>query len=354
METQNPHIPILDLILRPAFYVIDGRIAQINQSASAFMLNIGDEIQPMLVIGGEEYQNFIEGCLYLTLSIGGQPMNATIICLDGRQLFVLEQDSTRAELRALSLAARDLRTPLTGMISTAEQMLPKDADSSQMAQFNRRIHQIMRIVSNMSDAVYYCESTTGRMEYVQIIAFLDEILSKGQEQLLNADIHLHYSLPTEPIYTLADTEKLERALYNLISNAAKHTAPGGSILIRLTGKKRLYLSVSDEGYGTTAGIHPDTYYRYLRIPSVTDGTEGIGLGMVLVRAAAILHNGTVLIDRPDGIGTRVTMTMEVRHDKNAQIRSPIFYPDYAGERDHCLQELSDVLPACLYANETMC
>lgn len=353
MEMQNTNIPMLELLLRPAFYVTDGRITQINQAAASYMLNVGDEISPLVATGLEDYQPLREGCLYLTLSIAGKKIDATIIASDNQHLFVLDQDSALTELRALSLAARELRTPLTGMLSSAGQLLPPDPDPVQMSQFNRRMHQIMRIVSNMSDAVYYCESTSGRMEYVQICSFLEELLDKGQEQLAQAGIHLQYSMPNKPIYTLADTEKLERAVYNLISNAAKHTPPNGTITISLTCRNRLYLSVTDSGYGNSNCVQANAYYRYLRTPSVTDGPEGIGLGMVLIRAAAALHNGTVLIDRPDGQGTRVTMTMEIRQDKTSVFRSPLFYPDYAGERDHGLQELSDVLPASLYAKENI-
>lgn len=353
MENQNRDIPVIELMLRPAFYVAEGKITQCNQAAVSYLLTVGTEILPLLSTGIEEYKNFQEGCLYLTLSIGEQKMDATIISTAEGHLFVLEQDTALAELRALSLAARELRSPLTGMLSTAGRLVPPEADPAQMAQFNCRMHQILRIVSNMSDAVYYCESTAGRMEYVQLCAFLEELLSKGKAQLAYANIHLHYQLPGTPVYTMADMEKLERAVYNLISNAAKHTPSGGEITVRLTVKNRIYLSVTDSGFGADRGIEGNAYCRYLRTPSVTDGMEGIGLGMVLIRATAALHNGTVLIDRPDGQGTRVTMALELRQGKAGQIRSPIFMPDYAGERDHSLQELSDVLPASLYANENL-
>lgn len=349
MEMQNNSIPPLDLLLRPAFYVTGGAITEINRFAEPYCLELGTDILPLLSTGAEEYRELTEGCLYLTLSIGGQKTEAAVLPLGEKRLFVLEQRSALAELRALSLAARELRTPLTGMISTAGQLVPTDADTEQMAQFNRRMHQILRIISNMSDAVYYCEATQTHMEYVQICAFLEELLEKSAAQLSHANITLLYRLPHTPIYTLADTEKVERAVYNLISNAAKHTPPGGQITVELVQKNRLYLSVTDSG--NTDYSRADAYYRYLRTPSVSDGSEGIGLGMVLVRATAALHGGIVLIDRPDSCGTRVTMTLEMRQGKTARICSPIFFPDYAGERDHCLQELSDILPAALYAAE---
>lgn len=353
METQNTPMPMLDLLLRPAFCVTDGKIVRQNQAAAPYYLENGTDIFSLLYTGQEEYQVFQSGYLYLTLSIAEQKVDAAVTALDGYHLFILEQNSTLAELRALALSARELRTPLTGMFLNLGQLIDPNADPATLAQFNYRSHQLMRIISNMSDALHYCEVSPGQLEYVQLNSYLDELLEKAQDQLAHANIALHYTLPHAPICTLADTEKLERAVYNLLSNAAKHSAPGDSITVSLTQRNRLYLSVTDSGRGSEHALHGNAYERYLRTPSITDGSEGIGLGMVLIRATAALHNGTVLIDKPDGKCTRVTMTMEVRHAKHAQVHSPLFYPDYAGERDHGLQELSEVLPASLYEKENM-
>ena len=73
--------------------------------------------------------------------------------------------------------------------------------------------------------------------------------------------------------------------------------------------------------------------------------------MVLIRNAAAAHGGTVLIDQPHGFGTRVTLTLALRQDTTNHLRSPMIRVDYAGERDHCLLELSDSLPAFLYEKE---
>lgn len=352
MRKCDDQFPFLELLPQPAFCVTEGKITQLNSAAAARMLSVGEDILPLLVTGAEEYESLREGCLYLSLSIAGKPTEATVIFQQTQQLFVLERSTDSDVLQALALAAQELRTSLTGMFSAAGQIIPPDANQAQIGQYNRRAHQLMRIISNMSDAACYCEATAGRMESTELCVFLEELLEKAQLQLLQGDIHLQYTLPATPIYTLADREKLERALYNMISNAAKHTAPGGSLTVELIQKGRLYLSVTDSGYGSP---HPgsDSYYRYLRAPSLSDGTEGLGLGMVLIRATAALHNGVVLIRRTEEGGTCVTMTLEQIRAKTAQVRSPIFYPDYAGERDHALQELADVLPASLYAAEPM-
>ena len=72
--------------------------------------------------------------------------------------------------------------------------------------------------------------------------------------------------------------------------------------------------------------------------------------MVLIRSTAAVHGGTVLVDHPDGVGTRITISFAIRQGK-ATLRSPRMRIDYAGERDHALVELSDVLPAHLYRSD---
>ena len=346
METQN-HAAMLELMLRPAFCVSDGKITKLNGAAAPYLLSEGTDILSLLATGTEEYQRFESGCLYLTLIIGGNTVGATVVAMEDIHLFLLEEPGNTAELRALALAARELRGPLNGMSMAALHLTSENPEH--LCQLNRRMHQMMRIVSNMSDAARYWESNEPAMEAVEICAWLEEILSKAATQLREADLALQYTLPGPPIYTIADTEKLERAVYNLISNAAKHTSAGGQIHVQLAQRGRLYLSVTDDGDGLDSSTLGNVYTRYLRTPSVTDGAEGIGLGMVLVRAVATMHGGTVLIDTPHRNSTRVTMSLPVSQKSSLPLRSPVFRIDYAGERDHCLQELSDVLPARLYA-----
>lgn len=349
---ENTNSPMLELLLRPAFCVKGGKITTVNQAATAFLLCEGTDILPLIATGAEEYGAFHSGCLYLTLSVCGHILEATVLAMDDHHLFLLEQSTEREELQALALAARELRSPLSGMSAAVNRLVSNpDANQEQLAQFNRRLYQMMRTVSNMSDAINYCQDSSVPMEYVEVCSFLEELLGKTATLLQHLDIQLNYSLPGEPIYTMADQDKLERAVYNLLSNAIKHSSPGGTITVQLHHRNRLYLSVTDNGPGLDDAVKANVYARYLRTPSLADGTEGLGLGMVLVRATALLHGGTVLIDHPANKGTRVTMTMEIRHQKTAQVRTPMLHIDYAGERDHALQELADVLPAALYSPE---
>ena len=98
-------------------------------------------------------------------------------------------------------------------------------------------------------------------------------------------------------------------------------------------------------------LRGSVYSRFRRGPGIEDHRYGIGLGMVLIRAAAALHGGTVLLDQADG--NRLTMTIAIRESKDSMVRDNRLLVDYAGERDHRLIELSDVLPTEAYRKENI-
>ena len=273
--------------------------------------------------------------------------------MDDIDVFLLEQESDNGELRSMALAARELREPLTNVMITADSLFPLCAAESsprtaeQVARLNRGLFQILRIIGNMSDAER-CAAVS-HQETVDIPALFAEFFEKAETLVSHTGITLTYEGPDQPIYGLADREQLERAVLNILSNAIKFTPKGGTVAAKLTRSGRmLRLSVTDSGSGIAQSVRSSVFSRYLRQPALEDSRYGIGLGMVLIRTAAAHHGGAVLIDQPEGVGTRITMTMSIRQSKQATLRSNILRVDYAGERDHGLIELSECLPTELY------
>lgn len=351
MEVQNHIAAMLHLLPQPAFLAENGIISHRNQAAAGYFLQAGQPVAPLILHGSEEYADFTDGCLYLTLTLEGQSVGASVSRLENAHLFVLEQPSEVPQLQALALAAMELREPLGGMLTLADQMLPgldkeNEALQLQAAQMNRRLYQMLRIVGNMSDAAEYAKNEQKLAYHVEICGFLREILEKAAALAEQAGISLAYELPTAPIFTLASEEKLERAVYNLLSNAMKFAPQGSTVQAKLSCKgKRLYFSVTNRQDGSQ--LPGNLFTRYLRQPGLEDPRNGVGLGMVLVRSVAALHGGAVLVDQADGC-IRITLSMQVRQSKDTGVRSPILQIDYAGERDHGLIELSDVLPAVAF------
>ncbi len=354
MNERNDITGMLDLLTLPGFCVQNQIITAANAAAEGLLLSVGTDISGLFLTGKQEYAAFAGGCLYLTLSIGGQPCGAAVTKMGALDVFVLEQEQDQAELRSMALAARELREPLTNVMITADRLFPVaalDRDPAlqeQMARLNRGLYQMLRILGNMSDA---CGRTT-RMETCDITAHIAEIMEKSAALMGHAGITLTYSGLSEPLLMLADREQLERALLNMLSNAMKFTPAGGTVEVSLARHgAMLSISVTDSGSPIADSILKNLFRRYLRQPAIEDSRFGIGLGMVLIRNAASSHGGTVLVDQPDNAGTRVTMTLSIQQSTGTQLRTPILQVDYTGERDHGLLEFSESLPAYLYQKD---
>ena len=122
------------------------------------------------------------------------------------------------------------------------------------------------------------------------------------------------SLPTEPLYVMADASKLQQAIVNVLSNAFKYSGPNGVVRVQLTRKQsagvpeQVCILVADEGIGMTAEQLAQVFDRFYRAD--TSGKfPGTGLGMSIVKEIVELHQGQIHIDSQLGQGTRVTLCL---------------------------------------------
>ena len=346
MEQENIVSSLLELVERPALCVCNGTIVQVNQSAHQKMINVGMPISDLLAEDDTAYAGFQGGTLTLSLVLSGVPCKAQVSRIGDNDIFVLETDDP--ELRAIALAAQHLRNPLNSVITVSE-LISCDNDKY-MSQLQRGLHRLHRIVCNMSDSYRYQQDSAARMETTDIVSVIDESMEAIRTHLESCNIQVQYAGLGRSVYGLADREMLERAVYNLISNAVKFMAEDGILSVKLTQNANL-LSFAVQASGVPS--NPNSIFkRYQRQPGVEDSRHGIGLGMPLVRAVAAAHGGTVLIDHPDEETTRITMTISVTTSTENIVRSSVRLPvsNYAGDRDRGLLELSEILPADAYQN----
>lgn len=350
MEQLNDLQTMLDRMDCPAFLAQDGQIRAVNRGAEQRMAEPGMAVGELLITGQEEYANFTNGSLYVTVSLGGSVYRCTVTKLQDRELFTLDESTAGKDLQALALAAAQLRIPVSELSLEMDRL--QQSDSELIGMMNQTIHRLQRIIGNMSDAAAFAEAAPQK-SMQEICGLFREILEKSQVLLSHAGIELQYKLPSEPIYTLADGEMLTRAVYNLLSNASKFATPQKPVEVTLKKvHSKLYLTVCDNGQGVAPSQRSTMFTRYKRQPGIEDPRYGIGLGMALIHSAAAAHGGTVLVEHPQGKGTRITMSLSIEKGSGNVVRTPILRPDLYGGRDPALIELSDVLPHSLYKNKS--
>lgn len=344
MEHQTEGTEMLELMPNPVFCVAGGDIVRLNTPARKLFLREGLSLAPLLASGSEDYDHFSGGMLYLTLTIFGQQFGASVVRVGQEDVFTLDQPFDSEELRALSLAARELRAPLSNAMLAA-QRLP--AGSEATSKVNQSLFQLLRIIGNMSDAAGV--SPAFCPENLNVTSLFQEIAEKAIALCASTGHIITYTGPDNPCLCRLDRQLMERAALNMLSNALKFTPPGGTIALSLHQTGKLFrFSVSDSGTGIPPQEQSSLFRRYLRPPAIEDVRHGIGLGMLLIRNTAAFHGGAVLVDRPDGTGTRITITFSSIPEETTQVRSYLLTADYAGEQDHSLIELSDFLPFTLY------
>ncbi len=341
--------PWLELIDRPAFCVKDAMVVAVNSVAENHMLHSGMDVREIITEHQDIYEQFASGSLYLTITAGGLPCQASVTRTKACDMFLIQQADDN--LQALALAAQQLRLPMSYVMLVSDKLLSRLEDCSsqkEATQLNHNLFQLLRIVSNMSDADRYKNPRQLSMEIVDFTALTEEIIEKSQVISQSTGLSISYTALNKPILGLANPEKIERAIYNLLSNALKFSPAGSTIEVKLTASgSRVSFIVTNQNL---TPVDDNSFWdRYRREPSIEDNRLGLGLGMTIISSIASAHGGTVLVDHPTPLVTRVTMTVALAKSKSTTVRSPVLrIGDYAGGRDKGLLELSEVLPPDAY------
>lgn len=347
MKQDKDIFEMLDLIPNPVFCAENYFITKLNQAAARLFLRTGLPLEPLFESGSEEYATFQGGMLYVTLSICGQKRGTSIVRIGGKDIFTLDQEFESEELRILALAARELRGPLANAMLASQQLAESGEKRDETSRLNRGLYQMLRIIGNMSDASG--SSSPFRPEMRNANALFQEIAEKSAATAAPSGITIRYSGLDQDICCPLDSAQLERAALNMLSNALKFSDPGSTVIMNLSRSGTvLRFSVTNNGTGIPTDLQGTLFRRYLREPVIEDNRHGIGLGMLLIRNAAANHGGAVLLDQPDENSTRISITISTRLPLDTSLHTARLNADYAGEQDHVLLELSELLPCELF------
>jgi len=265
----------------------------------------------------------------------------------------LTEQATEAKLVFFTNVSHEFRTPLTLIADPVDRLLADPSlNGSQLSLLKivrKNVDVMLRLVSEILD---FRKVQKGKMTMRLSRFSLTDAVKQWAEGFQPAAERKKLSLEVAAegeINVTADYEKMGKTIYNLLSNALKYTPKGGQIQLALRQNgKQFRFSVTDTGPGIPQKEQATIFSRYLREPGIEDARNGIGLGMQLIRLAASRHLGAVLVDHPEGFGTRLTVTFSSVPECNRGLHAKLLGGDYAGEKDHTLIELSEFLPSELY------
>jgi two-component system sensor histidine kinase MprB len=203
----------------------------------------------------------------------------------------------RSQRQLVSDASHELRTPLTSLRTNIEVLrdyseLGAEDREKLLRDLTRESEELSALVSDLVDLARGSQRDLHLRE-VELDGVVEDVVERASTRFPQLEFE-HRSKPTSVV---GDPQHLDRAVWNLVENAAKWSEPGGLVEVTTEGGEVL---VRDHGPGIDPGDRPFVFDRFYRSQSAR-GRQGSGLGLAIVRQVAESHGGKVeLEDAPDG------------------------------------------------------
>ena len=212
--------------------------------------------------------------------------------------------SAEAQQRMVSDASHELRTPLTTLKTNIELLLRNDGRLSPQDQVELEtdlVEQIDDLTLLVDDVVELARR--GETERAMDDIALEEIVAAAVERAGRHAPEVRFEVQLRPWTVRGEPERLARAVYNLLDNAAKWSPSGGTVEVRLEAGT---LSVRDHGPGINPEDLPFVFDRFYRAPDARS-RPGSGLGLAIVRQTANAHGAEVEAQNAEDGGSVLTM-----------------------------------------------
>ena len=216
------------------------------------------------------------------------------------------EGSVHAQRRLVADASHELRTPLTSLRTNIEVLardrsMPAGERQRLLADVSEQLAEMSTLVAELVELARG-EEPAGEREEIR----LDLLVSEAVERARRHAPQVSFALDGEETTVVGVRSSIERAVANLLDNAAKWSPAGARVDVRVADGE---VVVRDHGPGIEDQDLPHVFDRFYRA-SAARGLPGSGLGLAIVRQVAEAHGGEVTAERPEDGGTRMRLTLQ--------------------------------------------
>ncbi|GAB3320019.1 hypothetical protein GCM10027299_13320 [Larkinella ripae] len=248
------------------------------------------------------------------------------------------QEMDAYKSRFFTNLTHEFRTPLTLILGPAEQVLAQTAESQtrqQVELIQRNASRLLRLINQLLDL---SKLEAGKMSLStapgDLVSLVRGTLQSFESVATQKAITLQFTTTQPQLVVHFDQDKLEKILYNLLSNALKFTPAGGAVWVSLAGddsrpESGIQLSIQDTGVGIPAAKQPYVFDRFYQADvSDTREQEGTGIGLALTKELVDLHGGSLHLSSREGFGTLVVVQLPLQPGSpEVAITEQAFRPD---------------------------
>ncbi|HXK37544.1 MAG TPA: HAMP domain-containing sensor histidine kinase [Candidatus Paceibacterota bacterium] len=234
-------------------------------------------------------------------------------------------DAMKTEI--ISVAAHQLRTPLSGMKWMMKMLLVGDIGEISMEQreiIQRGYESNERLIRLVNDMLAVDRLESGRVKYVfvpvQIQSLIEKVVADLLQRAAEKQVHIVTKLAPDVPRLYLDPERITDLLNNLIDNAIKYSKNDGVINVVLAKvEESARIIVSDEGIGIPDRDQAHVFSRFFRASNAMQHfTEGSGLGLSIAQSVALRHGGKIWFESKEGVGTIFTVQLPITQ-RNAEL-----------------------------------
>lgn len=218
----------------------------------------------------------------------------------------------QAKIKFLTNLSHEFRTPISLISGPVENLLNNEADREKAGQLHmvkRNARRLLNLVNQLLD-FRKLEEKELRLDKVQadIVGFAREVSESFKDLADRRRVRFVFVAEIEAYFTEFDKDKIERILFNLLSNAFKFTGADGEVMVRIEraepGKEGIVIHVTDTGVGMSSADRDHVFERFFQGEGAADVmNQGSGIGLSITREFVRLHGGSIDVSSILGKGS---------------------------------------------------
>jgi signal transduction histidine kinase/CheY-like chemotaxis protein len=241
------------------------------------------------------------------------------------------QELDKIKTNFFTNVSHEFRTPLTLILEPVKDILEKTTDpgiKKSAGVIRRNAHRLYFLVNQLMD-LSKLEEGKMKLEVIEqnIIPLLKGLILSFASLAERKKITFNFNTIEEDLNVYIDEDKVEKVIYNLLSNAFKFTPEGGIIELKVCkSEKYVNVSVSDSGIGIPKEKISKIFDRFYQVEgSYKREFEGTGIGLALSKELIELHKGKIAVESVEGKGTTITLSIPLgkKHLKAEDIRKTV-------------------------------
>ena len=231
------------------------------------------------------------------------------------------------KLKFYSNISHEFRTPLTLILGPVENIIKEKIDTteakSQLKIIRKNAERLLRLINQLLDLSKiesgYMKLSVKRGDIINFIGNIAETFNYRAEKL---NIGYKQDFETTEFICWFDPDKIEKILYNLLSNAFKYAGEGGDVKLEVSFNQRnepkeglimdnLVLKVLDNGIGISSEDLNKIFNQFYQADSDEENNPGTGIGLTLTKQLTEIHKGTIDVESEQGRGSVFTVQIPV-------------------------------------------